>query len=286
MGQISSLVIDNTNGRVALVVLSNVPNIGGAEMAIPYRSLMRTGEATFTFNPGDMTIQAGSYGYYSDPFVATLTWAPGTSDLYGLPSRIDAEWVSYLYRHYGQEPYWTQPGEQTPKDLELYDSGKIMGARVQISGGTEMARVNDLVIDSSDGHITFVVLSGVPGRNDPLVAAPFSACSRTGEDVFVLNVTADQLASAPGFDEFADLDNVRYAANVYLHFGLQPHWTERTAIPAMNEPMMEGEHFKESSLGYLNLQVEAIVRKNSEGTFLSLFFLSLLSSWVTRGRLA
>ena len=37
LGQISSFVIDKTNGRMALIILSDVPNIGGEVLAIPYQ---------------------------------------------------------------------------------------------------------------------------------------------------------------------------------------------------------------------------------------------------------
>jgi hypothetical protein len=50
-GQISSLVIDRVNGRVALVVLSDVPNLGDESLALPFSSIVRTGEDTFEFNP-------------------------------------------------------------------------------------------------------------------------------------------------------------------------------------------------------------------------------------------
>lgn len=217
-------MIDNTNGRICLVVLSDVPNIGDKQLAIPFSSIMRTGENIFEFNPGDMVIPVAPGTY--DPYVYYLTWSPGTSELYGVPSKIDLEWVSYLYQHYGQEPYWTRKGEQPPKDLELYQSTKLMGGKVQTPNGEELAHVNDLVIDSSDGHIPFVVLSNVAGRGDTLLAVPSNDLSRTGENVFVLNPTRYQLVSAPSFDEITDLSNLRFAENVYRYFGQHPYWME------------------------------------------------------------
>jgi sporulation protein YlmC with PRC-barrel domain len=222
LGEISSLVIDNTNGRIALVVLSNVPNIGGKHLALPFSSIMRTGENIFEFNPADLVIPVAS----GDRYVSYLTSAPGVSELYGVPPKIDLEWVSRLYQHYGQEPYWTQAGEQAPKGLSLYQSTKLMGAEVQTPKGEEVAQVNDLVIDSANGHIVFVVLSDIAGRRDTLLSVPFSALSRRGDNVFVLNTTKNQLASAPRFNEVADLGNLRFAENVYRFFGLRPYWTE------------------------------------------------------------
>jgi sporulation protein YlmC with PRC-barrel domain len=240
LGQISSFVIDNTNGRIALAVLSQVPNLGGEALAIPFSSLTRTGENIFQFNPGNMVIDLPS-GLSSDPFVDAITRAPGGSDLYGIPSKIDSDWVAYIYRYYGQEPYWTENGEHAIKAFDLYENTRLMGAEVQTMKGEGVAEVNDLVIDSSGGHIAFVVVSNVAGRGDTLVAVPFCALSRSGENVFVLNTTREQLASAPSFDEFADLSDLRYAENTYRYFGLQPYWTEGggAASPTMGQPMEE-----------------------------------------------
>lgn len=234
LGEISSFVIDNTNGRIALVVLSNVPNIGEKHLALPFSSIMRTGENIFEFNPGDMVIPVDS----GDRYVDYLTSAPGVSELYGVPPKIDLEWVSRLYEHYGQEPYWTQAGEQAPKDLALYQSTKLMGAKVQTPKGEEVAQVNDLVIDSANGHIVFVVLSDIAGRRDTLVSVPFSALSRSGDNVFVLNTTKNQLASAPSFNELGDMNNLRYAENIYRYFSQHPYWTEGggAVSPTMGQP--------------------------------------------------
>lgn len=234
LGQIDSLVIDKTNGRVALVVLSDVPYLGGEFLAIPFSSIKRTGQDTFEFNPGDMEIGV-AFGY-RDPYIYTLTRYSSSSDFYGIPDRMDVAWLSEIYRHYSQVPYWTE----SSMSLELYESPELMGAEVRLSQGEAAGRINDLVIDSSDGRIAFLVLSDVAGRGDASVAVPFSFLSSRGENFFALNVSHDQLASAPSFNEFADLSNPRWAGDVYIFFGLSPYWSEReemTTTPETSEGM-------------------------------------------------
>jgi hypothetical protein len=104
----------------------------------------------------------------------------------------------------------------------------LIGAPVESKDGTgiEAARIDDLVIDSKDGRVALLILHEVPGRGDSKVAVPFNELSMNG-DGFALNTTPAQLASAPSFDESADMNDVRYAENVYRHFGLQPYWTEK-----------------------------------------------------------
>jgi sporulation protein YlmC with PRC-barrel domain len=235
LGQISNLVIDQANGRIALVILSDVPNLGAEQVAVPYSSLVRTGEYTFVLNVG--TREMGSYPEGNTLY--TLTSPPAFSDLYGIPSVMDANWVSEIYRHYGQVPYWKETGEKPLASMDLYESSRLMGTEVQTSEGMDVARVHDFVIDSSDGHIAFLVLSDVPGRADAYIAVPFSALSRRGENVFVLNTTEAKLASAPIFNKDQDLSNLRFAENVYRYFGQAPYWTERTEMapaPIQTEP--------------------------------------------------
>src|SRR5512137_1366072 len=47
LGTIDDLVIDQTHGRVALVILSEVPGFGAQRVAIPYSLLTRTGDGWF-----------------------------------------------------------------------------------------------------------------------------------------------------------------------------------------------------------------------------------------------
>lgn len=238
LGQISSLVIDRANGRVALVVLSDVPNLGAESVAIPFSSIVRTGESTFQFNPGGMTV--GVPFSYSDSYIYAVTRYSSFSGLYGIPSVIDLPWLTGIYRHYGQAPYWTEKGEQSPMASEFYESIELMGAEVRLPRGEAVGQINDFVIDSSDGRIVFLVLYNVAGRGDTLVAVPFGTFSGRGENAFVIYTSKEQLASAPRFDEFSDLRNPRWAGDIYRSFGLSPFWSEKEEMatsPGRSERM-------------------------------------------------
>jgi sporulation protein YlmC with PRC-barrel domain len=238
LGQISSLVIDKTNERIVLVILSDVPNLGAESLAIPFSSIERTGQDIFEFNPGDMKIWVAPG--YSDPDVYTVTHYryPGSTGFYGLPSGMDIAWLSEIYRHYSQTPYWTEKGEPSPMTLELYESTELMGAKVQLPKGETAGQINDFVIDSSDGRIPFLVLYNVSGRGDDLVTIPFGTLESRGESVFVINTTEQHLASAPSFNEFSDLSNPRWAGDVYRYFGQQPYWSEKEEMaPIYERPM-------------------------------------------------
>ena len=244
LGQVDSLVIDKTNGRVALVVLSGVPNIGDEALPIPFSSITNIGAGTCDFNPGGMEIGVAPGAYYmnEDPTVYALTYHSSWSKFYGLPSVMDAAWLTEIYRHYGQPPYWTERGAKAPEAMELFETSKLMGATVQLRDGGTAGRINDFVIDPSGGQIAFLVLSDVSGKSTDLVAVPFGIVSARGGDIFVLDTTREQLALARGFDESNDLSRTRWAGDVYRYFGQQPYWTEPMEMaPASEESegMME-----------------------------------------------
>jgi hypothetical protein len=214
-------------------------------LAVPFRSIVRTGQETFEFNPGVMDTGVASEisdpYMSSDPYMDAATRSSSTSKFYGLPSEMDRAWLTEIYRHYSQVPYWTEKGERSPTALDLSESTQFMGAEVLYPKGEAAGRIHDLVIDSSDGHIAFLVLSDVMGRGDTLVAVPFSALTRRGGNAFVLNATEEQLASASSFDQPEDLSNPRWAEDVYRYFGQSPYWTSggQMGSPTMGQPMEE-----------------------------------------------
>jgi sporulation protein YlmC with PRC-barrel domain len=217
IGQISDVVIDQRNDRIALVVLSDVPGAGGRMLAIPYGSLTRTGEHTFEFDFGGRTPVTGSA--YVDQYAYTLATPPRGSEWHGIS-------VEDIYRYYGQPPYWTEAGMHPLASQDIYRGSQLIGAEVQGFYGEGAGRVDDFVIDSSNGRIAFVGLSNVEGRGDAMVAVPFSALSRTEDQAFALDFGRDRLAAAPGFHDYAEVGNRTWAEDSYRFYGIQPYWTE------------------------------------------------------------
>ena len=68
-----------------LIVLSDVQGLGAEEVAIPYNSLVRTGEDYFQLSLGNIESWVGGGTYpYTYPDAYYLASAPGGSDLYGI----------------------------------------------------------------------------------------------------------------------------------------------------------------------------------------------------------
>jgi len=239
LGQVEDLMIDSANGRIALVILSGVPGFAAGYVAAPFSALERTGEVTFQLNFGDRyaSVPWGSYNY-RDPYADDLYEWRSIVELSAIPSTIDPLWADSVYQYYGKTPYWTEGKTPHPDILSYRTAGpsilqslftgntdlKLIGATVRSKDGKEAARINDLIIDSKDGRVAFLVLDSIPGRIEQ-VAVPFSELSMSG-NVFAFNTTQEKLAAAPSFNESADMGNREYAAGVYRFFGVQPYWTE------------------------------------------------------------
>ena len=110
-----------------------------------------------------------------------------------------------------------------PIPAETKKSSQLMGARIETPKGEDVAWIDDLVVDSENGHIVYLVLSDVGGVENRMVAVPFEALSEPHEKVFVLNTTKDKLLAASEF-KWEDAPNRTYAEGIYRYYGVQPYW--------------------------------------------------------------
>jgi sporulation protein YlmC with PRC-barrel domain len=207
LGQITSLVIDQSNGRIALIILSDVPTFAAQPVAIPFGSLGRDFRISFPPNFLPSPLAQARFNPYEKLMAAGV-----------VPSVMDSTWVASLYKQYERIPYWTEKGEEPL--LGFYRSDRLMGTKVQSPQGAAVGEVDDLMIDP-DGRIVFLILANRAGK----IAVPFALLSRKGENTFVLNVDPAKLASAPSFNRYEDAKNPEYATNVYRYFGVPPYWT-------------------------------------------------------------
>jgi hypothetical protein len=221
LGQISDLVIDEANHKIALVLLSDVPGAGDRLMAIPYGALLRTGESLFEIRFGDAATEIGPTSGYGDTYVRLMEALPG--DLFRVPTVIEPSWVDFVHLSYGEKPYSTAMEPTTEPAAEDFSRWSAMnGARVEVF--ETGARVDDLIINLSDGRIAFISISGIPERK--VVAVPFSFLTRTADNRLALNLMEDELEEAPSYESGRDFKGRTWAEGVYRFFGVQPYWSE------------------------------------------------------------
>jgi len=144
--------------------------------------------------------------------------------------------------------------EAISKDpFRSFETSKLIGTTVRDPSGEPAGTIQDFVVDSN-GHIDFVILSHgfydfygeyIPYVPIPpqIVAVPFSAITiKPDEKIATLKISRSKLDFAPKFVE-SDLNNRRWAENVYRYYGLQLYWTgvgyTREEGSTMGNPMSE-----------------------------------------------
>lgn len=106
--------------------------------------------------------------------------------------------------------------------------GKVQKESLTVNNwkGQHIGTVNYVVVNSSTGSITFVILYLDKERRKEIAVPLASFASYDhGNGILTLNVSEKELALAPEFHD-SDLDNPAFAENVYRFFGLAPSWTE------------------------------------------------------------
>ncbi len=116
----------------------------------------------------------------------------------------------------------------------------LVGLRVQSSQGEDLGRISGLVIDPKDGRVAFGVLTygGFWGFGAKYVAVPLTVMDlktdKNGKpDAFILDMSKEQLASAPTF-EGNSLPDQKQIEESYRFFGQTPYWTEATGHHGFN----------------------------------------------------
>jgi len=199
LGVISDLVVDPNTGHILEAVLSDVPGKGAQQAAVPFVALSHTGDGIFVLNIPD-----------SFP-----VWYQGWESSLESPEPPYSHWAELRY-YYSVEP--------TPAGS--FNVSALIGAPVETSKGEGVGRVNNLVIDFRNDQIAYSVLSDVGGMGGRMVAVPFNELSKSGGNFFTLHTTKEKLLNSPAF-AWTQMNDLRYAQNIYGYYGVQPYWEEK-----------------------------------------------------------
>jgi sporulation protein YlmC with PRC-barrel domain len=85
----------------------------------------------------------------------------------------------------------TMYGQSDITGWNTLEASSMIGSQLLTTEGDYLGVISDLVVDPGSGHVLEAVLSDVPGKGAEFVSVPFEALSRTGENVFVLNIPDD-----------------------------------------------------------------------------------------------
>lgn len=106
----------------------------------------------------------------------------------------------------------------------LLSASTLAGDEVCNTKGKSLGKLQDIMLDTESGRIAYAVLSsgGFLGMGDRLFAVPWSALKLDGEQRrFILDVDAERLKAAPGFDKdhWPDMADKAWATEVHSYYG-------------------------------------------------------------------
>jgi hypothetical protein len=111
----------------------------------------------------------------------------------------------------------------------LYRFSHLIGTRVVNPRGEHLGQVVDFVVDIGENQVSAAILSlsGERGTPNRLVAIPMLALGYDPmERECLLNIDRTTLERAPSFrpDEWPELIDRVWAADLYMHYGFLPYW--------------------------------------------------------------
>lgn len=107
----------------------------------------------------------------------------------------------------------------------------ITGDNVRNLDGDKLGHIEELIIDLDGGRINYAVLSsgGFLGLGDKLFAIPWDMLNVDTENKeIVVDLSKETLENAPGFDKdnWPDLHDRTWVADVYRYYGSDPYWED------------------------------------------------------------
>jgi sporulation protein YlmC with PRC-barrel domain len=111
----------------------------------------------------------------------------------------------------------------------LYRVTQLLGSRVENPRGDYLGKVEDIIIDLATSQTAAVIISmgSETKSQDRLVAVPMAGLGYDPiERKCLLIADKETLKQAPSFrsDEWPELIDRVWAADVYSHFGFLPYW--------------------------------------------------------------
>jgi sporulation protein YlmC with PRC-barrel domain len=106
----------------------------------------------------------------------------------------------------------------------VLSAGTLSGNEVCNKKDESLGTVQDIMLDTDSGRIRYAVMSagGFLGMGDRLFAVPWSALKLdTQNKRFILDVDAERVKAAPGFDKdhWPDMADEAWATDLHAYYG-------------------------------------------------------------------
>ena len=110
----------------------------------------------------------------------------------------------------------------------LMGAETLVGNAVFNRDSVDLGDIKEIMLDMRSGRVSYAVLSfgGFMGVGKKFFAVPWQALKLDTENKrFVLDVSKDQLESAPGFDtdHWPDMADPTWEKSIHAHYGTRPY---------------------------------------------------------------
>ncbi len=114
---------------------------------------------------------------------------------------------------------------------EIMAASTLEGNDVVNGKGEDLGEIKEIMIDVPSGRVAYAVLSsgGILGMGDKLFAIPWSALTLDTENkCFILNVDAELVQNAPGFDKdhWPSMADSTWANEIHAYYGQRNYWQQ------------------------------------------------------------
>lgn len=113
---------------------------------------------------------------------------------------------------------------------EVMAASTLEGDDVINRVGDDLGKIKEIMVDVRSGRVAYAVLSsgGFLGLGDKLFAIPWGALTLdTDRKCFILDVDAERLKNAPGFDKdhWPTMADTTWANEVHAYYGQRTYWS-------------------------------------------------------------
>lgn len=134
------------------------------------------------------------------------------------------------------------PKDELPHSLQK--ASDVIGKKVETPSGENLGKIEEVVLDASNGRIAYAVLSfgGFLGIGDKLFAIPWQALKENREkQVYNLSADKEYLKDAPGFDKknWPDMGDVAWRREVYQFYKIPFSESDASSQLALSEVKRE-----------------------------------------------
>jgi sporulation protein YlmC with PRC-barrel domain len=111
---------------------------------------------------------------------------------------------------------------------KVHSATPMIGDDVKNPQGESLGKIEEIMIDQSNGHVAYAVLSfgGFLGMGDKLFAVPWSSLRLNPSDhSFLFDVDKERLEDAPGFDKdnWPKSPDQAFIDSVYTFYNVEPY---------------------------------------------------------------